>query len=469
MNVPTNSHHDVSSTQPFGRIITARGQVVEVQFFEHQPRIYDLLYLEDYPETILEVYASSGPQTFYCLCLVHGDKVFRGGKVLNTGKPLSFPVGQNLLGKVVDPFGYAADGSGKIETEEAWPIHIAHPVIEISTHQEVVETGIKVIDLFTPLIKGGKMGLFGGAGVGKTMLLTEILHNVVGSHADFVSVFAGVGERSREGLELYQSLQESGVMNASTLVFGQMGENPSSRFLSAFAALTIAEYYRDKMDKNVLFFIDNLFRFAQAGNEISTLTHTIPSEDGYQATLESEIAQFQERLVSTPTSIMSAVQAIYVPADDLLDHAVQTIFPYLDSVAVLSRSVYQEGILPAVDVLSSSSAALEPGIVGQAHYDVVLEARHLLKNAQALERIVSLVGENELSAEDQRIFQRARKLRYFMTQKFFTASAQRGQKGVFVPVKDTVESVAQILSGKYDTIPESHFLFIGTVQELGAV
>lgn len=449
-----------------GRVIAARGQVVEVQFLEHQPAIYDLLYLEEYPETILEVYASSTPQSFYCLCLIHGDKVYRGAKVVNTGKPLQFPVGKNLLGKVVDAFGYAADQSGLVEAEEHWPVHLPHPVVEISTHQEVVETGIKVIDLFTPLIKGGKMGLFGGAGVGKTMLLTEILHNVVGDKEDFVSVFAGVGERSREGLELYQALQESGAMNSSTLVFGQMGENPSARFLSAYAALTIAEYYRDSLQKNVLFFIDNAFRLAQAGNEISTLTHTIPSEDGYQATLESEIAQFQERLLSTPRSIMSAIEAIYVPADDLLDHAVQTIFPYLDSVAVLSRRVYQEGILPAVDILSSSSASLDPGIVGQLHYDVVLEARHLLKNAQSLERIVSLVGESELSAEDQQIFQRARKLRYFMTQRFFTAASQKGQQGVYVPVKDTVESVAQILEGKLDSVSDSQCMFIGSVKDL---
>lgn len=454
------------SPEHSGRIISARGQVVEVEFFEHQPRIYDLLYLEDSPETILEVYASSSSQTFYCLSLIHGDKVARGAKVISTEKQLQFPVGPSMLGKVSDAFGYAADGSGKITAESEWPIHQSHTKSEISTHQEVVPTGIKVIDLFTPLIKGGKMGLFGGAGVGKTMLLTEILHNIVGEHNDYVSVFAGVGERSREGLELYESLQESGVMQSSTLVFGQMGENPSARFLSAFAALTIAEYYRDEMGKNVLFFIDNAFRLAQAGNEISTLTHIIPSEDGYQATLESEIAQFQERLVSTPTAVTSAIEAIYVPADDLLDHAVQTIFPYLDSVAVLSRRVYQEGILPAVDILSSSSSALEPGIVGQKHYDVVLEARHLLKNAQALERIVSLVGETELSAEDQRFFQRARKLRYFMTQRFFTAAAQKGQQGIFVPVQETVDSVAEILDGKYDAVPDSKFFFIGSTKEL---
>lgn len=332
-----------------------------------------------------------------------------------------------------------------------------------------METGIKVIDLFAPFYKGGKMGLFGGAGVGKTLLLTEILHNIVGLKEDTaVSVFTGVGERSREGLELFEALKSTGSIKNSTLVFGPMGENPAVRFMSAFSGATLAEYYRDYMKKNVLFFIDNVFRLAQAGNEISTLTNTIPSEDGYQATLESEMAMFHERLSSTVNGVLSSVEAIYVPADDLLDHGVQSIFPYLDSTIVLSRSVFQEGILPAIDVIGSTSSALDPAVVGQKHYDVALEAKVLLKKAQALERIVSLVGESELSGDDQVVYKRAKRIKNFMTQRFFVAEAQKGEKGKFVPVTQTVNDVGDIIAGKYDAIPDERFMFVGSATEIKA-
>lgn len=449
-----------------GTVLSARGQVVEVEFLGEKPKLHDLLRVMDADGALMEVSASSGENTFFCLVLTQTDKLFRGAKVGSTGQPLTVPVGPKMLGRVIDIFGSPVDGLGPIEATEYWPVHRDTSVLNISTKQEIIETGIKVLDVFAPLIKGGKTGLFGGAGVGKTMLLTEILHNIVGNQGKFVSVFAGVGERSREGLDLYQSLTKTGVFQSSSLIFGQMGENPAIRFLSAFAAVTLAEYYRDSMQKDVLFFIDNVFRFAQAGNELSTLTNTIPSEDGYQATLESEMAEFQERLISTETAVLSAVEAIYVPADDLLDHGVQAIFPYLDSIVVLSRRVYQEGILPAVDILASTSAALEPHVVGDFHYDVVLRARTLLKSADSLERIVSLVGESELSADDQRTYKRAKKLRNFMTQRFFTAEGQKGQKGVFVPVKDALTSIDEILQGKHDAVPDDNFLFIGSVADL---
>lgn len=311
------------------------------------------------------------------------------------------------------------------------------------------------------------MGLFGGAGVGKTILLTEILNNVVKKEENkSVSVFAGIGERAREGYELHESLKQTGVIDSTTLIFGPMGENPAVRFLSAFSAATLAEYFRDKEKQNVLFFVDNIFRYAQAGNELSTLTSNLPSEGGYQATLESEMAEFHERLVSTKTASITSVEAVYVPADDLLDHGVQAVFPYLDSVVVLSRDLYQQGLLPAVDIISSSSASLSAGVVGDFHYEVATQAKTILKQAESLERIVSLVGQAELSPEDQLIYNRAKKIRNFMTQRFFVAEAQRGKEGSYVSVEETAKGVNGILVGKYDQIPEDKFMFIGSIEEV---
>jgi F-type H+-transporting ATPase subunit beta len=452
----------------YGEIISVKGQIIDVRFKGIPPEVHDVLVLEGDPRVRLEIYASSGRDNFYCFSLGSTQKLFRGAKVINTGKQVSFPVGDELLGRAVNLFGVPYDTGGAITTSETWPIHRKLAITdEILTHQKVLETGIKVLDLFSPLLKGGKMGLFGGAGVGKTLLLTEILHNIVGKEeGKSVSVFAGVGERSREGLELYETLAQSGTLAKSSLIFGTMGENPAVRFLSAFAAVTLAEYFRDKKGLDVLFFIDNVFRFAQAGNELSTLMNIIPSEDGYQATLESEMARFHERLVSTKSASISTVEAIYVPADDLLDHAVQSIFPYLESVIVLSRSVYQEGLLPAVDILSSTSTALEPGLVSSSHHDVAVSAKNVLKQAQSLARIVSLVGKSELSKEDQIIFSRAKRVRNFMTQTFFVAEAQRGKKGTYVPLRVTIKDTADILEGKYDRVPEEDFLYIGSCSEL---
>ncbi len=452
----------------YGEIIGIKGQVVEVEFRKVKPSIYDLLFLVDKPDIKLEVYSSAGDNSFYCLALSSTNQMFRGAKVANSQTQIQFPVGPEVLGRVMDIFGSPMDKKGDIKTKETMPIHnIVKRDIDIEIKQRVLETGIKIIDLFTPLIRGGKMGLFGGAGVGKTILLTEILHNIVGkARESSVSVFAGVGERSREGLELYQSLVDSKVMDNSSLIFGPMGENPTVRFLSALSAATLAEYYRDVMKKDVLFFIDNVYRYAQAGNEISTLTQRLPSEDGYQATLESEMARFHERLVSTKSASVTTLEAIYVPADDLLDHGVQAIFPYLDSVVVLSRGLYQEGFLPAVDILSSTSASLHPNIVGDLHFEVVMNAKSILKRAESLERIVSLVGESELSGEDQAIYSRAKKIRYFMTQNFFVAEEQKGKEGLYVPLKVALEDLKGIVDGKYDQIPEEKFKFIGSIADI---
>ncbi len=452
-----------------GEVISARGHVVEVKFKDGSPRLHQVLVGETDPSIKIEVYTSAGSRTFFGLVLSGVDKLRRGLRLVNSGQPVLFPVGRALLGRVVDMLGKPRDGLGEIKAEENWPIQGGSTKAEkAELKPEVIETGIKIIDLFSPWMRGGKVGLFGGAGVGKTMLLTELLHNVVGPRKEkCVSVFAGVGERSREGLELYQALKHSGVMDASALIFGPMGENPAIRFEAALAAATVAEYFRDQAKQEVLFFIDNIFRFAQAGNELATLTRTIPSEDGYQSTLEAEMGRFHERLTPSDARAISTIEAIYVPADDLLDYAVQAIFPYLDSVVVLSRDVYQEGLLPAVDLMASSSSALDAKIVGEAHYQTVIKVRSLLKQAADLERIVSLVGEGELSAEDQLVYRRAKKIRNYLTQRFFVAEGEKMEKGVYVPREVAVRDVGDILAGKYDSAPEDNFLYIGTLAELG--
>ena len=450
-----------------GIITTVRGYVVEVEFSGVKPSIHDVLTLVEDKSIKLEVYASSRKNAFYCYSSTPTEGLYRGAKVINTVEPLTFPVGPEMLGRAVGMAGDPQDTKGEIETKDHWAIHSdRHRKLDIVSSNNVMETGIKIVDMFCPMVSGGKVGLFGGAGVGKTMLLTEFLHNVVGQKDNSVSVFAGVGERTREARELYDSLQEKNALDLSTLIFGQMGENPAIRFLSAFSAVTLAEYYRQEMGKNVLFFIDNVFRLTQAGNELSTLMNMIPSEDGYQSTLESEVAAFHERLISTNKGAITTIEAIYVPADDLLDHAVQSVIPYLDSVIVLSRNVYQEGLLPAVDILASTSTALDPSIVGEMHYDVALSAKTILKQAQDLERIVSLVGESELSTEDRVIYRRAKRLRNFMTQQFFVAEEMGDKKGVYMKVEQTVKDVNSIISGKFDKVDEEAFLYIGSVEEL---
>ena len=452
--------------QVVGEVVSVVGQVAGVEFLGNKPRISELVALVEDKAVMLEVYASSGADSVYCLALGETDKLYRGAKVVALGEMLQFPVGEKMLGRVVSSFGVPIDGKGDLGTTLKRPVRERREVGLGSRKPGLMETGIKVIDLFCPAMWGGKAGLFGGAGVGKTILLTEVLHNVVGKgESGAVSVFSGVGERSREGLEMMEALEASGALASSALVFGPMGENPLARFLAAFSAVTLAEDFRDSLGRNVLFFADNVFRLAQAGSEVSTVTDIFPSEDGYQPTLEKELAEFHERLVSSDKGMVSTVEAIYVPADDLLDHAVQTVIAYLDTVVVLSRRVYQQGLMPAVDILASSSVGLTPEVVGERHYRVAGEGRAILEQAAALERIVTLMGESELSKEDQLVYQRARRLRNYMTQRFFAASAQTGVKRDFVPVAKTIQDTEDILSGKWDGVGVEKFLNIGAAEE----
>lgn len=445
-----------------------QGQIIEVEFKNDQPSVHDILVLEDDTTIKMQVASPNGPSSFFCLSLSETNKLYRGLKVINTKKPILIPTGPGVLGRCLNIFGEPIDGLGPIQKEGARPIYSESlDYSEIVKHNEILETGIKAIDFLSPMIRGGKIGLFGGAGVGKTVLLTEIIHNVVVlQKGKGLSVFSGVGERIREGHELYETLAEKQVLPSVSLVLGTMGENPAIRFLTGFTGVTLAEYFRDSLKKDVLFFIDNVFRFAQAGNELSVLMNTIPSEDGYQATLTSEMASFHERLVSNKDNSITSIEAIYIPNDDILDQGVQAIFPYLDSSVVLSRNIYQEGLLPAIDLLASSSANLNPEIVGQLHYDVALKALNLLKQATSLDRIVSLVGESELSPSDKLIYERAKKLRNFMTQNFFVTENQTGRKGSYVPRATAVADVNDLLSGKYDEITDDKFSFIGSMKEI---
>lgn len=451
-----------------GKVVGIQGQIATVEFIKDKPPLHTILCLETDPTIIMEAYSSSGSNTLYCLVLQNSNKLNRGAVVISTGMPLTIPVGESLLGRVVDVIGNQLDDLPKIEAKLNSPIYRQGPsFMEIAIHKEILETGIKAIDLFCPFLKGGKMGLFGGAGVGKTMLLTEILHNIVmlKHTTDSVSVYAGIGERSREGQELIQALAQKDILKSTTLVYGPMGENPAIRFLSAFTAVTIAEYYRDAMKKDVLFFIDNVYRLAQAGNELSMLMNNIPSEDGYQATLGSDMAAFHERLVSTGQSVISTVEAVYVPADDVLDKGLQAIFPYLDSVTILSRDIYQQGLLPAIDVLSSTSSALNKQIAGEKHYATVIRSQALLKKASSLDRIVALVGESELSANDLLTYKRAKKLRNYLTQNMYSVEAETGKPGQYVAMKDTIIDANDIVDGIYDDVSEEKFLYIGKAQE----
>lgn len=452
---------------PVGKIKSAVGHIVEVSFVTDHPSLYDILVLENDPTVKMQVYSSKNETTYYCFLLTPAKHLYRNSKVINTNRPIYIRVGDGVLGRAMDVFGTPIDGKGEIDSFDERPIyHNALDYSNISTSQEILETGIKVIDFFSPLIKGGKLGFFGGAGVGKTVFLTEIIHNIVSlSKSESVSVFAGIGERIREGQELYESLAEGGVLNAVSLVYGPMSENPAIRFLTGYGAVAVAEYFRDERQKNVLFFIDNIFRFAQAGNELSLLMNTIPSEDGYQASLNSEMAAFHERLSSSKNSYISTIEAIYVPNDDILDQAVQSVLPYLDSSVVISRSRYQEGLLPAVDMLSSASSALNVNVAGELHVNTLVAAQNLLKKAVSLERLVSLVGESELSNEDRIDFVRSRLLSNYMTQNFFVIEKQTGRKGVYVPLKTVIEDVGDILKGTYDSLPEEKLLYVGSAKQ----
>lgn len=451
-----------------GKVISIKGQIIETEFLEDKPRIYDVLVAKDDPTIKMEVYTSASPTSFYCLALTHVSILHHGSIVESTGQPIKIPVGEEMLGRVVDTLGEPQDGQGPINTKESRPIIAKDLSFEnVSIPKDLLQTGIKVVDFFTPIVKGGKVGLFGGAGVGKTVIISEIIHNLVILDPEKnVSIFTGVGERTREGEELYQTLIESKVMEGVSLIYGSMGENPALRFRTAFTGVTLAEYYRDTLGKDVLFFIDNIFRFAQSGYELSTLMNAIPSEGGYQATLASEMASFHERLVSTKTNAITTFEAIYVPADDLTDSGVQAIFPYLDSGLILSRAVYQQGRFPAIDILASNSSALNVDTVGEEHYQTALEAQALLKRAMSLERIVALIGESELSSEDQIVYKRAKMLKNYMTQNFTVVEQQTEKKGVYVTVKETVADVRGILNGKADILAPEDLLYIGTLKDV---
>ncbi|HSX08606.1 MAG TPA: F0F1 ATP synthase subunit beta [Candidatus Saccharimonadales bacterium] len=454
-----------------GKVLAVKGQVVEVSFSGDKPSVHDVLILENNPLIKMEVYTSSGPDSYYCLLLTEGSTITRGTGVINTLKPVTIPVGHEVLGRVIDLFGNPRDKGGQIQTKDYWPIYRDAPTYsDITIPKEILVTGIKGIDLFCPILKGGKIGLFGGAGVGKTILLTEIIHNIIqmsphGATQKTLSVFAGIGERTREGQELVESLAAGGVLPYASLVFGHMGENPALRFLSGATAITLAEYFRDVMKEDVLFFADNVFRLAQAGNELSLLMNSIPSEDSYQATLSSEMASFHERLASTNTNTITSIEAIYIPNDDILDQGVQSILPYLDSTIVLSRNIYQEGRLPAIDFIASTSSTLAPEFVKIEHYKTALRAQSMLKKAVSLERIVSLIGEGELNTEDQTVYRRSKMLRAYFTQSFFTVEKQTGRPGKFVPLETTVKDTADIMNGVYDKLTEDKFMFIGEAKE----
>jgi F-type H+-transporting ATPase subunit beta len=452
-----------------GTITAIYGQIVEVEFLERSPVMHNLLILEIDPLVKMEVYQSSGPSHYFCLLFSAPNKLQKGMTVVDTGNPIMVPVGNKILGRVVDVMGKTHDNLGDLEEdiERAPVFSMGVPFENVEAPTNIMETGIKSIDFFAPILSGGKVGVFGGAGVGKTITLTEIIHNIVIlSRGKAVSVFTGVGERSREGKELFQTLVDSKVDQGVALIYGQMGENPAIRFRTALGGVAIAEYFRDVIKKDVLFFIDNVFRYAQAGYELSTLMKTIPGEGGYQSTLTSEMANFHERLISAKTGAVTCLEAVYVPSDDITDFGVQQVFQYLDSTIVLSRNIYQEGRYPAVDFLASTSSALTPGVVGQLHYDTATEAQALLKKSVTLDRIVSLIGESELSVDDQLIYKRSKLLKWYMTQPFFVIEAQTGKPGFRVELKQTVDDVRAIIDGKCDHMDPDELQFIGSLIDL---
>lgn len=448
-----------------GKVRIVRNQVVEVQFFGRQPAVGEIVSVG---KTKLVVVESSKKQGFWCFVLGKMQEIRRGGQVVGQGEVFELPLGKGILGRVIDTLGSPLDGGALIKASARLPVLHDKTGSLNPRKTEILQTGIKAVDLFAPIVLGGKVGLFGGAGVGKTMLLTEILNNVVAGqklNGDYLSVFAGVGERSREGLELYRRVSQTTAADKTTMVFGTMGQNPAFRFFSAFAGVTVAEYFRDELQKNVLMFVDNVFRFAQAGNELSVLTGAIPTEDGYQPTIESQMAQFHERLGASAQNSITTVQAVYIPADDILDYGVQVVFPYLDTNIILSRDLYKEGILPAIDVLNSKSSALMPEYVGEKHYRVSVEAKKLLEKVNSLERIVSLVGEAELGQQDRLVYERGKKLKNYMTQDFHVAAGQSGRGGTSVPIETVVTEVEGILEGRYDKLAEEHFRFIGSIED----
>jgi len=450
--------------QNIGKIKKIIGPVVDVEFENNLPSIYNALTVNNNGKTIvLEVEQHIGSNIVRTVAMDTTDGLSRGIEVTDTGAPISVPVGKETLGRIFNVLGDVIDDGAVVCTDIRSSIHREAPsFVEQATKVEILETGIKVIDLICPVLKGGKVGLFGGAGVGKTVVIQELIHNIASNHGGY-SVFAGVGERTREGNDLYHEMKESGVLPKVAMVFGQMNEPPGARLRVALSGLTMAEYFRDQEGKDVLFFIDNIFRFTQAGSEVSALLGRIPSAVGYQPTLATEMGNLQERITSTDKGSVTSVQAVYVPADDLTDPAPATTFSHLDSTVVLNRSLSEIGIYPAVDPLDSSSTILDPHIVGKEHYEVAREVQRVLQRYKDLQDIIAILGMEELSDEDRDLVSRARKIQKFLSQPFFVAEQFTGSAGQYVPLAETIRSFKEILEGKHDNKPENEFYMKGAI------
>ena len=460
-----------ATEQSVGTVEEVQGVVVEVSFTGHLPEIYNALEVEfdddkERDRLVLEVQQHLGDERVRTVAMDATDGLARGTRVKDTGGPITVPVGDVTLGRIFNLLGDPIDGAGDIEVEERWPIHRPAPSVEdLTPTREILETGIKVVDLLAPYAKGGKVGLFGGAGVGKTVLIQELIHNIAQEHGG-LSAFCGVGERSREGNDLWVEMTESGVIDKTMLVFGQMNEPPGARMRVALSGLTMAEYFREQGGQDVLLFIDNIFRFVQAGSEVSALLGRMPSQVGYQPTLETEMGQLQERITSTRQGSVTSVQAIYVPADDLTDPAPASVFAHLNSTTTLSRAISEKGIYPAVDPLDSTSTILKADIVGEEHFNVANQVREILQRYKELQDIIAILGIDELSDEDKLTVQRARKVERFLSQPFFVAEQFTGLSGTYVPVADTVRSFKEIIEGQHDEIPERAFLLKGTIDDV---
>ncbi len=458
-----------------GRVTQVLGAVVDVQFEGELPFIQNALNAKNGDATlVLEVALELGEKTVRCIAMDSTDGMVRGSEVIDTGGPISVPVGPATLGRILNVIGDPIDERGPVNAKMRYPIHRSAPSFEDqATSSEILVTGIKVVDLLAPYLKGGKIGLFGGAGVGKTVLIQELINNIAKAHGG-VSVFAGVGERTREGNDLYHEMIDAGVIKLGegttegskvALVYGQMNEPPGARARVALSGLTLAEYFRDEEGQDVLFFVDNIFRFTQAGAEVSALLGRIPSAVGYQPTLATDMGALQERITSTKKGSITSVQAIYVPADDLTDPAPATSFAHLDATTTLNRAISEKGIYPAVDPLDSTSRSLDPRIVGEEHYNVAREVQRVLQTYKSLQDIIAILGMDELSEDDKLVVARARRIERFLSQPFHVAEVFTGSPGIFVPVADTVRSFKAIVNGEYDHLPESAFYMVGTIED----
>ena len=456
------------TNQNVGTIVTVIGAVLDIKFHpDHLPNLLNAIEIDNNGQKlVVEVAQHIGDDIVRCIAMGSTDGLVRGMEAVDTGASIKVPVGKETLGRIFNLLGEAVDNKPQPETEEKWEIHRPAPKFEEQeASNQVLETGIKVVDLIAPYLKGGKICLFGGAGVGKTVLIMELINNIAKQHGG-ISVFTGVGERTREGNDLYNEMTESGVINKTALVYGQMNEPPGARMRVALSGLTMAEYFRDKEGQDVLLFIDNIFRFTQAGSEVSALLGRMPSAVGYQPTLATEMGALQERITSTKKGSITSVQAVYVPADDLTDPAPATTFAHLDATTVLSRNIASMGIYPAVDPLESTSRILTPDIVGKEHYEVARAVQSILQRYNELQDIIAILGMDELSDEDKLTVSRARKIQRFLSQPFSVAEAFTGMQGKYVPLKETIRGFKEIIEGKHDDLPESAFLFAGTIDEV---